>query len=111
MLRRRWRQVTSTGDRLTGFAMLAAALSRHALRRRRVYSLGQRLSMMPDHGLPLGQAVVIHWNDHQIPYIEADTDHDLAVALGLVHAHLRLAQIELMRRLAQGRMSEMIGRI
>ena len=29
--------------------------------------------------------------------------------LGMVHAHLRLAQLEMMRRISQGRTSEMIG--
>ena len=34
---------------------------------------------------------------------------DLAVALGLVDAHLRLAQMEALRRIAQGRLAEMLG--
>ena len=34
---------------------------------------------------------------------------DLAVALGVVHAHLRLAQMEIMRRLALGRVAEVLG--
>ncbi len=67
--------------------------------------------MLPRRNLPLWQPAVIHWNDHQVPYIEAGSDRDLAVTLGLVHAHLRLGQMELMRRLAQGRVSEMIGPI
>lgn len=52
---------------------------------------------------------MVHWDEHQIPFIKAETDDDLAVALGLVHAHLRLGQLEMMRRVAQGRVSEMIG--
>jgi penicillin G amidase len=68
-----------------------------------------RLAAVPRHGLPLNEAVEIHWNDHQIPFIEAGTDEDLAVALGVVHAHLRLGQIEIMRRIAHGRVAEMIG--
>ncbi len=91
--------------------MLIAALSRHARRKRRSYTLEERLAVLPRTGLPIEQPVNIRWNAHQVPYIEAGSDHDLAVALGLVHAHLRLGQIELMRRLAQGRVSEMIGPI
>jgi penicillin amidase len=53
--------------------------------------------------------VEIFWNEHLVPFIEAKTDRDLAVALGLVHAHLRLAQMELLRRLAQGRLAEVLG--
>ena len=67
--------------------------------------------MLPRTGLPVGQPVAIRWNQYHVPFIEAGTDNDLAVALGVVHAHLRLGQLELMRRLAQGRVSEMIGSI
>ena len=65
--------------------------------------------MLPRTGLPVEKPVAIRWNRHQVPFIEAQTDHDLAVALGIVHAHLRLGQLELMRRIAQGRVSELIG--
>jgi penicillin amidase len=98
-----------TVGRLAWFALLGAVLARHSLRPRRTYSLEQRLAMLPRHGLPLEQPAVVRWNDHQVPYIDARSDRDLAVTLGLVHADLRLGQIELMRRLAQGRVSEMIG--
>ncbi|MBV8493397.1 MAG: penicillin acylase family protein, partial [Alphaproteobacteria bacterium] len=36
-------------------------------------------------------------------------DRDLAVALGLVHAHLRLAQMEMLRRITYGRLAETLG--
>ena len=42
-------------------------------------------------GLPLEQAVQVRWNGHMVPYIEAETDRDLAFTLGMVHAHLREA--------------------
>jgi len=70
---------------------------------------GQRLAMFPTEGLPLKAPVTIHWDKHQIPFIEAQNDADLAFTLGLVHAHLRLGQMELMRRIAAGRISEMAG--
>jgi penicillin amidase len=70
---------------------------------------GQRLAMFPTKGLPLTAPVTIHWDKHQIPFIEAANDRDLAFALGLVHAHLRLGQMELMRRISQGRIAEMVG--
>jgi penicillin amidase len=73
-------------------------------------SLQERLAMLPLKGAPVSRPVTICWDDHQIPFIEAQTDEDLAAALGIVHAHLRLGQMELMRRLAQGRVSEMAGR-
>jgi penicillin G amidase len=65
--------------------------------------------MVPRDKAPLDQPVTIYWDDHQIPFIEAATDPDAATALGIVHAQLRLGQIELLRRLAQGRLAEMIG--
>src|SRR5579871_4822313 len=73
-------------------------------------STTERLAMMPASGAPLSQPVSVWFDEHQIPFIEAETDEDLAVALGVVHAHLRLAQMELMRRATQGRLAELIGR-
>jgi penicillin amidase len=72
-------------------------------------TLEQRLSVFPASGLPLQGRVVIHWDDHQIPFIEAEKDEDAALALGLVHAHLRLGQMAIYKRVAQGRISEMGG--
>ncbi len=44
-----------------------------------------------------------------MPFIEAESDMDLAVALGVVHAHLRWGQMEVARRLVRGRVAEMGG--
>lgn len=66
--------------------------------------------MMPASA-PLQQPVRIHWNDQQVPFIEAATDRDAAFTLGLVHAHLRLGQMEVLRRLSQARLQEMAGPI
>lgn len=60
-------------------------------------------------GLPIAKPVTIHWSAHAIPFVEAETDGDLAFVLGLVHAHLRLGQIELFRRLSRGRTASMAG--
>lgn len=92
-----------------GALRLAARLAWGGPRRRRERSLDERLRMLPTRGLPLRAPVTLHWNEHQIPYVEARHDEDLAVALGIVHAHLRLAQIELMRRAAWGRLAEVLG--
>ncbi len=72
-------------------------------------SLPERLASFPNKGSPVEGPVTIRWNQNQIPFIEAATDRDLAVALGLVHAHLRLGQMEVLRRVAFGRVSEMVG--
>jgi penicillin amidase len=99
----------SAADKLSGLAVLLPHLARQALRRRRTCGLEERFAMLPRSGLPIERPVTIFWNRHQVPFIEAETDGDLAVALGMVHAHLRLGQLELMRRIAQGRIAELIG--
>ena len=69
----------------------------------------QRLAMFPQADLPLERSAVIRWNEHLVPYIEAETDRDLAFCLGLVHAHLREAQMEFLKVLAFGRVAEILG--
>lgn len=72
-------------------------------------SAAQRLASLPRRGLPVSAPVEVRWNDHLVPFIAAQSDRDLATALGLVHAHLRLAQMEMMRRAAYGRLAEVAG--
>jgi penicillin amidase len=43
-------------------------------------------------------------------HIVAQTDHDLFVATGYVHAQFRLFQMDLMRRQGEGRLSEIVGK-
>jgi penicillin amidase len=69
----------------------------------------ERLTALPRENLPLDKPVIIRWNKYQIPFVEAETDHDLAFALGMVHAHLRLGQIRVLKQVYQGRLSEMAG--
>lgn len=99
----RWRK-------LAGAGRLAARLAFGALtHRRRAAGLEERLAAFPRDTLPLDAPVDIAWNDHQIPIVTAGSDDDLAVALGAVHAHLRHGQMEIMRRIARGRLSEALG--
>jgi len=74
-------------------------------------SLEARLAAVPTTDLPLEAPARISWNAHQVPFIEAGSDADAAFLLGLVHAHLRLGQMELARRLSQGRLAEVAGPI
>lgn len=74
-------------------------------------TLEQRLAMLPTKGLPVGAPVTVWWNERHVPFIEAASDRDAAFTLGLVHAHLRLGQMEVMRRVSQARISEMAGPI
>lgn len=72
-------------------------------------SLAERLAAIPTTDIPLKRNLIIHWNDQHVPFVEAEDDSDLPVGIGVVHAHLRLAQIELLRRIARGRVAELCG--
>src|SRR4051812_21567110 len=72
-------------------------------------TVAERLRSFPSHLIPVAAPVEIRWNEHLVPFVEAKSDRDLATALGLVHAHLRLAQMELLRRVAWGRLAEALG--
>ena len=72
-------------------------------------TMAQRLEAIPRNMLPLDKPVTIRWNKYQVPFVDAETDHDLAFAMGMVHAHLRLGQIRMLKQLVQGRLSEMAG--
>ncbi|MGE5547612.1 MAG: penicillin acylase family protein [Solirubrobacterales bacterium] len=80
-----------------------------ALRLRPRTDMDARLADIPARAPYLTAPVTIRWDEHHIPFVFADTDGDAAFALGLVHAHLRLAQMEIMRRLALGRVAEIAG--
>src|SRR5918998_403437 len=79
------------------------------VRPRKRITATERLRSFPLRRAPVGAPVEIRWNEHLVPFIDAASDRDLAVALGLVHAHLRLAQLEALRRIAQGRLAEVLG--
>lgn len=72
-------------------------------------SFEERLAAFPTQGLPLDAPAVIFWNRHLVPWVFCETDKDLAFVLGLIHMHLRQAQLALFKRLVQGRLSEMAG--
>lgn len=72
-------------------------------------SIGERIAVLKTDGLDIEQPVEIRWNAHMVPWITARSDGDGAFALGYVHAHLRLAQMEILRRAANGRLAEIAG--
>lgn len=57
----------------------------------------------------LQDEVTVYYDTHGIPHIYAENQVDAQIALGYVHAQDRLWQMELMRRIAPGRLSEIIG--
>ena len=68
-----------------------------------------RIAALPAAGAAVERPVTIRWNVHMVPWVEAETDRDLFFALGLVHGHLRGAQVALLRLVARGRLSEAAG--
>ncbi len=69
----------------------------------------ERLAGFPTASLPLEAPVTIYWNDFLVPYIVAGSDRDLAFSLGLFHGYFREAQLEILRKISQGRIAEMAG--
>jgi penicillin amidase len=53
----------------------------------------------------------VYFDEFGVPHIYADNSKDAMVALGYVHAQDRLWQMELMRRIAPGRLSEIFGSV
>jgi penicillin amidase len=57
----------------------------------------------------VGQTVSIERDDHGVPHIFAATEEDGYYGLGFVHAQDRLFQMEMTRRIGEGRLSEISG--
>lgn len=57
----------------------------------------------------LDKPVEIFRDSHAVPHIRAASERDALFALGYVHAQDRLWQMEFNRRIAQGRLSEVLG--
>ena len=53
----------------------------------------------------------VYFDEFGVPHIYADNSKDAMEALGYVHAQDRLWQMELMRRIAPGRLSEIFGSV
>lgn len=69
----------------------------------------ERFAQLRKTTAPLEDDVAIYWDEHSIPFVEAKNDSDLAFGVGVTHGHLRIDQLELMRILSQGRISEVAG--
>ena len=56
------------------------------------------------------RAVEIGWDSLDVPHVRAQSERDVLFAQGYLHATERLWQMELLRRVASGRLSEILGR-
>ena len=57
----------------------------------------------------LKEEVEVLYDDYGVPHIYAQNEEDAYFALGFVHAQDRLFQMEMIRRAASGRLSEILG--
>jgi len=57
----------------------------------------------------ISKNTTVYFDDFGVPHIYADSQKDAITVLGYVHAQDRLWQMELMRRIAPGRLSELFG--
>lgn len=57
----------------------------------------------------ISKNTTVYFDDFGVPHIYADSQKDAMTILGYVHAQDRLWQMELMRRIAPGRLSELFG--
>ncbi|WP_333599839.1 penicillin acylase family protein [Flavobacterium sp.] len=57
----------------------------------------------------ISKETTVYFDEYGVPHIYAANQKDAMTALGYVHAQDRLWQMELMRRIAPGRLSEMFG--
>ena len=57
----------------------------------------------------LKSAVSVNYDERGVPHIRAENESDLYRALGYVHAQDRLFQMEMVRRLANGELAEILG--
>ena len=51
----------------------------------------------------------VRYDERGVPHIRAESETDMYRALGYVHAQDRLFQMEMVRRLAQGELAEVLG--
>ena len=72
-------------------------------------------SLKPDYSgketlANLNKEVNVFYDEYGIPHIYAENEEDAFRSLGYVHAQDRLWQMELIRRIAKGRLSEVFGK-
>ena len=59
----------------------------------------------------LQKETTVYFDEFGVPHIYADSEKDAMIALGYVHAQERLWQMELLRRIAPGKLSEIFGSV
>ncbi|HBW19060.1 MAG TPA: hypothetical protein DEH11_08620 [Actinobacteria bacterium] len=124
-LRLRWRPVRRVVNAVLALAVSAAVLVVLGSGHGTIPALGSAL--LPGHGawtstaggqLPQSQTlrlpglahpVQVSFTSQGVASIRASTDSDLFLALGYVHASFRLTEMDLERRLGEGRLAALVG--
>src|SRR5438552_1852096 len=57
----------------------------------------------------ISSKVKIYFDDYGVPHIFAENEGDMYFAMGYMHAQDRLWQMDLTRRVAQGKLAEILG--
>lgn len=57
----------------------------------------------------LKEKTIVIFDQFGVPHIEAQNTHDLVLATGFIHGRYRLFQLDVLRRFAAGRVSELLG--
>lgn len=57
----------------------------------------------------LKEKTTVIFDEFGVPHIEAQNTHDLVLATGFIHGRYRLFQLDVLRRFASGRVSELLG--
>jgi len=74
------------------------------------YTLEDRLAQFKALRLPYPEGTCIRFNEFFVPYVFSNSDRDGAFALGTITEFQRGPQLQFLKRLALGRLSEMGGR-
>jgi acyl-homoserine lactone acylase PvdQ len=83
---------------------IAAALAAHQVARQALPAYGGRV-LLPGIERP----VQVTFGPHAVPHVRAETPQDLLVAQGFLVARERMWQMDMLRRLARGRLAEVLG--
>ena len=95
---------------LKRLAIAAAGMLILALSALLIYFLSTKTKLDGEFTAPgLSAAVTIKFDENAIPHIQAQTNEDALFALGYLHASERPWQMEFNRRLASGKLSEILG--
>src|SRR5215467_7139452 len=84
-----------------------SALPRPILRQIDKASLPKYGGSCPVPGL--SQKVQVRWQSYGIPHVYANSEHDLFLAQGYLHAQERLWQMDMTRKFLTGRLAEIFG--